>query len=171
MLASHKFCHNADHANLVVSFYSLFPPAALITHLKYEVPGVTNAFSAHTASSTVGPAQDYVFSTKQQYIQAITTHPLVCIQRGTWNRFQIPSCQVIILKTLSKPWQKCFCCIPRKYPTFFLENKIFKCIWKFPAFLWFYNCPDYAFTQVNCLITNFFLKLKADLISKFPFSY
>lgn len=117
------------------------------------------------------PSQDYVFSTKQQYLQAITTHQLACIQWVTWNRFQSSNCQVIIFKTLSKPWQKCFCCIPRKY-LIFLENKIFECIWKNPAFLWFYICPDYAyFTQINYLITHFFLKLKADLISKFPFSY
>lgn len=83
-----------------------------------------------------------------------------------------PKQQGYNFKNLIKTLAKMFLLYSKKISNFFfLENKIFECIWKFPAFLWFYICPDYAFTQINCLITNLFLKLKADLISKFPFSY
>lgn len=133
MLASHKFCHSSDQADLVICFNSLFPSAVPISHWKYQALLGRKAFSAHFAPSTVETSPEVgIFNSISIQIRDNHTLDMLCAftkLNGT------DDCQLLrnYLNIFSKPQQK-ICCV---YGKINFIKKLFKSICEFPAIFGF----------------------------------
>lgn len=133
MLASHKFCHSADQADLVICCNSLFPSAVLISHWKYQAPLGRKAFSAHFAPSTVETSPELgILNSISIQISDNYTFDMLCAftkLNGT-DDFQLLR---YYLNIFPKPQQR-ICCV---YGKISFINKLLKCICEFPAIFGF----------------------------------